>query len=144
MSVTVLGIIALIGGLLMILRSLLSPARLAYASRSDGREPYRFDVRLGVVLLMAAVILATPHLFGLEYERVTLTIVGFFFLVFVSAYSRYAKQMRAPQPRRYREHSLRPGLSRRSLPAIVRRDVAGASMFLGVGVAFDLCRKTSG
>ena len=108
MSVTVLGIIALIGGLLMILRSLLSPARLAYASRSDAREPYggnnqRFDVRLGVVLLMAGVILATPHLFGLEYERVTLTIVGFFFFVIVSAYSRYAKQMRAPQPRRYGE-----------------------------------------
>ena len=124
-SVTVLGIIALIGGLLMVLRSLLAPARSARASRFDARKAYggknqRFDVRLGVVLLMAGVILAAPHLFGLEYERVTLTIVAFFFFVFVSAYSRYSKQMRAPQPERYTESlsasEVQPQVTSRNLP----------------------------
>ena len=105
-TITVLGVAALIGGLLIVLRALLAPSRSRRTGNSDagyGRDNQRFDVRFGVILLITAAILLTPHFFGLEYRPVTLAVLGFFFFLFVIAYSRCAKQMSAPRPERYTE-----------------------------------------
>jgi hypothetical protein len=107
-TVTVLGVIGVVAGVAIILGALLAPARSRRMGNSDVRQGYagdsqRFDVRFGVVLLIAGATLTTPHLFGLEYQPVTLAVLGFFLLVLVIGYSRYAKQMSAPQPLRYTE-----------------------------------------
>ena len=63
----------------------------------------RSDMRLALVLLVGGLTLALPALIGVTLAPTTLVILASLLVLFVSAYSRYARQMRASRPEPIRD-----------------------------------------
>jgi hypothetical protein len=58
-------------------------------------SPHGDDMRFGMVLTVFGSILALPDMMGASLAPTTLTILGGVLALFVSAYTRYAKQLAA-------------------------------------------------
>ena len=106
---TLLGGTAFVAAAILILKAMFSRGRPAIQSArtaDDQREAVgyaaldnrRIDMRLALVLLVAGAILALPELMGVTLSPTTLVIVASLLALFVNAYSRYAKRLRAGQP----------------------------------------------
>ena len=107
---SMVGVIAVIVGMVLILKALFLRAQKRFQSASatvthDARQfallnNGRIDTRLGMVLVVAGSTVALPEFLGLTLAPTTLTILACLLIGFLSAYSRYARQLRASQPER--------------------------------------------
>ena len=109
--------------MILILKAVLSRSALAaqsdYSADARSENPgyaaldnRRIDTRLALVLLVAGSILALPEFIGVTLAPTTLVILASVLVLFVNAYSRYARQMRAtqpgPGPERYSRDTVQP------------------------------------
>jgi len=65
-------------------------------------ENRRTDARLGIVLIASGSLLAVPYFLGIDLAPTTLTTLACTLVLFLSAHSRYARQLRATQPERFK------------------------------------------
>ena len=101
------GVLGLIAGVMLIVKALFLRVKKRLASERPGPPPEfaelnkgRSETRLGLVLIGSGSVLALPEYLGLSLRPTTLTILAFLLIMFLTAYSRYTKQMRAAKPER--------------------------------------------
>jgi hypothetical protein len=109
---TVFGVIAAIAGAVLIMKALFWSAKASLPSIALTEEQRkaglfamldnrRIDTRLGLFLVVTGSILAVPYFIGFALPPTALTILALILLCFLTAHSRYAKQLRATQPDRF-------------------------------------------
>ncbi|MGZ5137198.1 MAG: hypothetical protein ACXWCX_05285 [Burkholderiales bacterium] len=112
LAVTILGLIAVIAGVLFLVKAVFARTKQAFKpprahEQFDTRllaalENRRTDARLGLVLIASGSLLAAPYFLGIDRAPSTLTTLACAFVLFLSAHSRYARQLRASQPERFK------------------------------------------
>ena len=109
---TVFGAIAAIAGAILIIKALFWSPKVSLPSIAVTEEQRkaglfvvldnrRIDTRLGLFLVVTGSILAAPYFMGFVLSPTALTILALIVLCFLTAHSRYAKQLRATQPDRF-------------------------------------------
>lgn len=109
---TVFGVIAAIAGAVLIMKALFWRTKATLPSIALTEEQRkarlfsvldnrRIDTRLGLFLVVTGSILSVPHFIGLVLPPTAVTILVLILLCFLTAHSRYAKQLRATQPDRF-------------------------------------------
>jgi hypothetical protein len=119
---TVFGLVAAIAGAILIMKALFWSTKTSLPSTPVTEEQRkarlfavldnrRIDTRLGLFLLVSGSILAAPYFMGFVLPPTALTILALILLCFVTAHSRYAKQLRATQPDRFGDVSTKTAAS---------------------------------
>src|ERR1700730_14146576 len=101
----ILGVMALIAGVLVIVTALAWPPKIPIpaaapadtqqdASRFAAMDNRRIDTRFGLVLIVSGSLLALPQLLGFNLAPTTFTILGLMLGFFMIAHSGYSKQLR--------------------------------------------------
>jgi hypothetical protein len=110
-TLTLAGLIAVAGGAAIIAKGIVSTsdeALVTLGPKDTGAgsrlfamlDDQRIDGSLGLSLIIFGSILLLLHFTGLALTRVSVTIIGFLVLIFLTAYARYAKHLRATQSER--------------------------------------------
>jgi hypothetical protein len=101
------GLLALTAGFMLIFKALFLRVKKRFRPETLDRDQEfsalnkgRKDTRLGMMLISSGCALAAPEFLGLTFEPTTLTILAFLLIFFLTAYWRYAKQLRTGQPQR--------------------------------------------
>lgn len=111
-TLTGLGLIAVIAGAVIIAKAIVSTTDEtlvtrgakdtgAYSPLFAVLDDQRIDVSLGLSLIVFGSILVLLYFAGLALEPATVTILAFLVLIFLTAYARYARHLRATQPQRF-------------------------------------------
>jgi hypothetical protein len=110
-TLTIAGLIAVAGGVAIIAKGIVATgdeALVALGAKDSAAssrlfavlDDQRIDSGLGLSLIIFGSVLLLLDFAGLDLTPVSATIIGFLVLIFLTAYARYAKHLRATQSER--------------------------------------------